>query len=128
MPDLDPIVAVSDGSPHVEIERRKHIRYKVAALPRIRFLTQPGFCFDHGLLKDISASGLCLIVDHVLPVAAQLVVQLPGRRRGNSLSRSARVLRVESDSAGRWLVGCQLSSLLSDEEVRDLRAGCESTS
>ena len=126
MPDPDPFVPAFDGSPQLEIERRKHVRYVVAALPRIRFMTQPGFCFDHGLLKDVSVSGFCLIVDHALPVAAQLIVQLPGSRRGRSLSRSSRVLRVEPDDDGRWLVGCQLSSLLSDEEISELRAGCES--
>src|SRR5215471_4162588 len=120
MPDLDPFVSASEGSPRVEIERRKHVRYAAEAIPRIRFLIQPGFCFEHGLLKDVSVSGLCLIVDHALPVAAQLIVQLPGRRRGSSLSRLARVLRVEPDGDGRWLVGCQLSSLLSDEEISNL--------
>jgi hypothetical protein len=45
-----------------------------------------------------------------------------------SLSRSARVLRVEPDGEGRWLVGCELSSLLSDEEITALRAGCETAS
>ena len=120
MPDPDPFVSGSDGSPPLEIERRKHVRYKLAALPRIRFMTQPGFCFDLGLLKDVSVSGLCLIVDHALPVAAQLIVQLPGRHRGSSLSRSVRVLRVEPDGDGRWLVGCQLSSLLTDEEISNL--------
>ena len=80
---------------------------------------------SRGMLKDISVSGFCLILKHALPVDARLIVQLPGRRRGISLSRAARVLRVESDGESRWLVGCELSSLLSDEEITALRAGCE---
>jgi hypothetical protein len=108
-----------------EVERRRFVRYALAAPPLIRCLVQPGFRFDHGLLKDISVSGFCLILKHALPVDARLIVQLPGRRRGISLSRAARVLRVESDGEGRWLVGCELSSLLSDEEITALRAGCE---
>jgi hypothetical protein len=127
MPDPAPLVPAPDASPQAEIERRKFVRYALAAPPRTRFLAQPGFLFDAGLLRDVSVSGLCLILDHVLPVDARLIVQLPGRRRGSSLSRSARVLRVEPDGDGRWLVGCQLSSLLSDEEITALRASCEST-
>ena len=111
-----------------EVERRKFMRYALATPPRIRLLVQPGFRFDEGMLKDISVSGFCLILKHALPVDARLIVQLPGRRRGISISRSARVLRVEPDGEGRWLVGCELSSLLSDEEITALRAGCETAS
>jgi hypothetical protein len=127
MPDPDPFVSASDTSPQAEIERRKVVRYSPAAPPRIRFLAQPGFRFDHGLLKNVSVGGLCLILNHALPLDARLIVQLPSQRRGSSLSRSARVLHVEQDSDGRWLVGCQLTSVLSDEELAALRACCEST-
>jgi hypothetical protein len=121
-------VEAAVSSSQEELERRKFVRYALATPPRIRLLVQPGFRFDEGMLKDISVSGFCLILKHALPVDARLIVQLPGRRRGMSLSRSARVLRVESHGEGRWLVGCELSSLLSDEEITALRAGCETAS
>ena len=121
MPDAAPLVPASDASSQAEIERRKYVRYALAAPPRTRFLIQPGFRFYHGLLKDISVSGFCLILNHALPLDARLIVQLPGRRRGSSLSRSARVLRVKPDGDGRWLVGCQLSLLLSEEEIAEMR-------
>ena len=128
MPTPASSVEADVTSSQEEVERRKFVRYALATPPRIRCLVQPGFRFDDALLKDISVRGFCLILKHVLPVDARLIVQLPGRRRGISLSRAARVLRVEPDGEGRWLVGCELSSLLSDEEITALRAGCETTS
>jgi hypothetical protein len=128
MPTPASSVEAAVTSSQEESDRRKFVRYALATPPRIRCLVQPGFRFDDALLKDISVSGFCLILKHALPVDARLIVQLPGRRRGISLSRAARVLRVEADGEGRWLVGCELSSLLSDEEITALRAGCETAS
>jgi hypothetical protein len=85
-----------------------------------RSLAQPNCQFRNGILKDISARGLCLILDCALPVGQRLVVQIPGRRRGSSLSRLAQVLRVEPNGEGRWLVGCKMNCPLSNEEIRVL--------
>ena len=125
MPNSDPFELASDQSLQSEIERRKFVRYVLDPPAPTRFLAQPGFQMGKGLLKDVSVSGFCLIVDQPLPVDARLVVRLPGHRRGTTLSRSARVLRVEPDGEGRWLVGCQLSGLLSNEEMAALRASCQ---
>jgi hypothetical protein len=103
------------------IERRAFVRYCLIRPPPVRFLAQPGFEFREGLLRDISTCGLCLLLDQPLQVAARLVVQLPSRRCGSSLSRAARVLRVEPDGQGRWIVGCQLSAPLSPEEMRAIQ-------
>jgi hypothetical protein len=86
-------------------------------------LAQPGFQFREGILQDVSAAGLCLIVDQLLTVGSRLIVQLPGRRHGSSLSRAARVLRVESLGPDRWRVGCRLSGVLSPEELTALQTG-----
>src|SRR5919109_1380314 len=83
-------------------ERRRYVRYRLAPRPRTRYLAQPGFQFGEGLLHDVSAGGLCLLVAHALTVGARLIVQLPGRRHGSSMSRAARVLRVDPDGPGRW--------------------------
>jgi len=103
------------------IERRAFVRYCLIPPPPVRFLAQPGFEFREGLLRDVSTCGLCMVLDQPLPVTARLVVQLPSRRRGSSLSRPARVLRVEPDGQGRWIVGCQLSAPLSHEEMKAIR-------
>src|SRR5262245_9993918 len=125
MPHPDPFELASDQSRQTEIERRKFVRYVLDTPAPTRFLAQPGFQMGKGLLKDVALSGFCLIVDQSLPVDARLVVRLPGHRRGSTLSRSARVLRVEPDGEGSWLVGCQLSWPLSDEEMSALRASCQ---
>src|SRR5262249_37352938 len=96
-------------------ERRKYVRYRLAPHRRARYLAQTGFQFGDGLLHDVSAGGVCLLVDRALAVGARLIVQLPCRRHG-SMSRAARVLRVDPDGPGRWRVGCRLSISLSPED------------
>ena len=74
--------------------------------------------FREGLLKDISTRGLCLILDDAPAVGKRHIVQLPGRQRGTSLCRVVQVKHVESDGAGRWLVGCEICTALSNEQIR----------
>jgi hypothetical protein len=74
--------------------------------------------FREGLLKDISPRGLCLILDEAVPVSKRLVVRLPGRKRGTSLCRVVQVKHVQPNGAGRWLVGCEMNSALSNEQLR----------
>jgi hypothetical protein len=76
--------------------------------------------FRDGLLKDISPRGLCLILDEALAVSKRIVVRLPGRWRGASLCRVVQVKHVEPDGAGRWLIGCEMSTALSNEQMRML--------
>jgi hypothetical protein len=105
----------------VKIERRATVRYYLLPNPPVRFLARPGFQFGTALLRDVSATGLCLALEQYLEAGTRLVVQLPGRRRGSSLSRTAVVLRVQALDDGRWLAGCQLNPRLSDHEMRELR-------
>ena len=86
-----------------------------------RFLVQPGFQFGEGRLQDISAAGFCLLLNHPLALKTRLVIQLPGRRPGSSLSRTALVVRVKEEKPGSWLLGCQLNSPLSPEELSRLQ-------
>jgi hypothetical protein len=98
-------------------ERRAFVRYRLATSPQVRLLAQPGFQFRRGFLRDVSVCGVCLEVNEELAVATRLVVQFPARRKGSSLSRAGRVLRLQPDGQGRWLVGCRLHLPLSPEEV-----------
>ena len=99
-------------------ERRLFVRYCCEPPPRVRSLVQPEMQFREGLLKDISPRGLCLILDEAVPVSKRLVVRLPGRKRGTSLCRVVQVKHVQPNGAGRWLVGCEMNSALSNEQLR----------
>ena len=107
MSDTEPSLNVPDAA-DANAERRRFVRYCCAPYPRVRSLTQPEMQFREGLLKDVSRRGLCLILDDAPAVATGLIVQLPDRQRGASLCRVVQVKHVESDGAGRWLVGCEI--------------------
>jgi hypothetical protein len=120
MPDSASLANVQSDAHHLRTERRRFVRYSLRPRPRTRWLVQPELRLHDGLLKDISVHGLCLILDHALPLGQQLVVQLRGQQRGGSLCRVAKVQRVEPDGAGQWLVGCELITPLTNEQMRSL--------
>ena len=116
-----PTSPFSASTTELSPERRRSVRYYALTSPRTRFLVQPGFQFGEGRLQDISAAGFCLLLNHPLALKTRLVVQLPGRRPGSSLSRTALVVRVQEEKQGSWLLGCQLNSPLSPEELSRLQ-------
>jgi len=118
MPDTTPSQNVPSAASLPEAERRLFVRYCCDPPPRVRSLVQPEMHFREGLLKDISPRGLCLILDEAIPVSKRLVVRLPGRQRGTSLCRVVHVKHVEPDGSGRWLVGCEMNTALSNEQMR----------
>jgi hypothetical protein len=113
---VDPIVPLQPA----DSERREVARFCCLARHPVRFLVQPSFQFGTGFLKDLSATSICLEYEQELEPAATLVVQLPGRRRGSSLTRVARVVRSTPAEYGRWLIACKLTYRLSDDEIGTL--------
>ena len=101
-------------------DRRELVRFRCLARHPVRFLMQPSFRFGTGLLKDLSAGSICLDFEQSLEPGATLVVQLPGRRKGSSLTRVARVVRATASECGRWLIACKLTYRLTDEEIGTL--------
>ena len=127
MTNTGPSLDAPSAAPSPEAERRRFVRYCCAPYPRVRSLVQPEMQFREGLLKDVSTRGLCLILDDAPEVGKGLIVQLPGRQRGTSLGRLVQVKYVESDGAGRWLVGCEMRTALSNEQLRLLAQVVPST-
>jgi hypothetical protein len=101
-------------------DRREQGRFCCLARHPVRFLVQPSFQFGTGCLKDLSATSICVDYESALEPGSTLVVQLPGRRKGSSLTRVARVVRSTPAESGRWLIACQLTYRLSDEEMGTL--------
>jgi hypothetical protein len=104
-------------------ERRASLRYYFRQRPMVRFLVRPSFQCGRAFIKDICATGIGLLLTHEVTTGTVLFLQLRGRRRGTTLTQLARVVHVEPDGPGRWLVGCKLTCPLSDEELRDALRG-----
>jgi hypothetical protein len=55
-----------------------------------------------------------------LPPGTILLLNLPGRRHGDTLTQSARVVHAAPLPNGRWLVGARLSRPLSELELKEI--------
>jgi hypothetical protein len=74
------------------------------------------------VLQDVSTEGASLVLHHDPGPAAVLLLQLPGRRAGQTNTRVARVVDVESEPDDRWRVGCRFTPPLSDAELALVRS------
>ena len=128
MPD-DPVdVPAPDTLPCLESDRRRFLRYQFSRPRPSRFFTRPECQRGQALLRDISACGIGLILDHAVPVSTKLVVALPCLGRPGTFCCAARVLHVKPDGPERWLVGCHLGSPLNETVVDAIRFAVEASS
>jgi hypothetical protein len=99
-------------------ERRHCARYHYRRQPLVRYLVRPSFQAGRAFLRDLSRHGMALLVTRLLDPGTVLFVQLRGRRRGTTCTQLARVIHVTEQSPGRWLVGCELTCPLDDDQLR----------
>ena len=71
-------------------------------------------------VRDLSAGGIGLVVSRRFEVGTILSVELPSTTQGPSVSVLARVVRCAALADGRWLIGCEFASPLSEDDVRAL--------
>jgi hypothetical protein len=74
-------------------------------------------------VRDISAGGVGLLLQHRFRPGTPLVIQLKGRGESWCRAVGARVVHatpVWAEDGAWWLVGCAFSSPLSEEELRIL--------
>jgi hypothetical protein len=115
-PNAPQAAAGCDRAP--EPERRSCARHPYRRLPLVRYLVRPSFNCGRAFLRDLSHDGLALLVSQPLEPGTVLFVQLRGRRPGATHAQLARVVHVTPQAPGHWLVGCQLTSPLSDDQLR----------
>ena len=103
------------------MERRIWVRYPCL----METLYQPGegridFKWLMAEVKDIATGGMSLLLQYRFepgtPLAIALLTSAPQFER----TLQTHVVHVEVQEDGRWLTGCALSGILSDEELRAL--------
>jgi len=101
-------------------ERRGCPRYACGRGWRVRYVVRPSFHSARGLIRDISASGVCLVVGRRLEPGTVLLLQLP-----SGPTRLARVVRVRDPRwwgwPTGWVVGCRFATPLGDLDLTLLR-------
>lgn len=69
-------------------------------------------------VRDISSGGICLYLRRRFETGTPLIVEFPNVG-GDKLMVTVRVARVVAERGG-WIIGCQLDSPLSDEDLKAL--------
>ena len=100
------------------VEQRGSPRLCPVLRPTVRLFVAPHYRPATAHLRDLSVTGVGLLVRQEVPEAAVLLVQL-GNGQGGTRTQLARVVRRRTLGAGCWLLGCQWLCLLGEAELRD---------
>jgi serine/threonine protein kinase len=101
-------------------ERRAHARHASRAESRCAPLASHQEDEWVATVHDISLSGIGLLVNRRFEIGTVLQVRVPDQYRGAPGRLLARVMRQQARSSRKWLIGCQFSSPLSQEELQSL--------
>ena len=71
-------------------------------------------------VRNVSTSGLCLVLNRRLERGAGLAIELPGTDSDSPSTLLVRVMNIRAEGAGAWILGCAFVSPLSDEELQAL--------
>ncbi len=88
-------------------------------IPR-RLSLEPGKDLDDGWVVDLSAGGLCVLLNVRPKPGDVLSMELESNPDHLPVELQARVVRVEALPEGDWLVGCQYLEPISEEMVNAL--------
>jgi hypothetical protein len=126
MPEPTVIVQAEFSARLSPEERRNATRYFCSCPHPVHLLVRPGASVIKGIISDISAQGIGLLIDRPLRPGTVLVVHL--RRDRPSLLQTARVIHSRALPDGAWSVGCELTIPLPEKDLRSLvqETGAES--
>jgi hypothetical protein len=71
-------------------------------------------------IRDVSASGLCLVLRRRFEPGAGLTVELPREGGTPPSTILARVVYVRAEPGGVWALGCRFLSTLGEDEMQAL--------
>ena len=103
------------------IERRLEVRFPSRLKGACRAVGGDQDVSWMAQVKDISASGIGLLLPRRFERGTVLAVEWPQPKANRPRRLLLRVVRVQALSRGQWLVGCTFASRLSEDEVEDLR-------
>jgi hypothetical protein len=103
----------------LRLERRANIRYACEQMTFCRSLSVPRERFWTAVVRDLSASGIGLLVRSSFELGTILAIELQGLRSARTLL--GRVIHARPQASGGWIIGCELASNLSDAELHTLQ-------
>jgi hypothetical protein len=100
-----------------EVERRSTERFYSNRKPPVRFIARPSLVSHRAFVRDVSETGLGLIVDQPFEIGTVLAIQLRSASAGASYILAGKVVHLTPHLDGIWVLGCSLSRRLTDEEI-----------
>ncbi len=100
-------------------ERRAHVRYSHALRTTCRPLGREAGTWS-ARVRDVSRSGVALLMDREVRLGAVLVVALDGLGGRFARPQLMRAIRVRPEGAGAWNVGCTFVTPLSEDDLQAL--------
>jgi len=101
------------------INRRVAVRHPASASVSTR-LTRDTARARRATIRDISVSGLALIVRSPLKAGTDLLVQMKNEALDLAYDLAARVIHATSQPRGRWIIGCAFARELTPSELETL--------
>ena len=110
-PNLSQQAAMPSG------ERRAAARRRYLEGPLLCFLVLGSAHHRSATFRDVSISGVGLLVGSPLEPGTLIYLQVPGEEEESIRSLRARVVRAARWEDGSWLVGCEFARGLTPEEL-----------
>ncbi len=107
--------------PNPKAERRASVRYQSNLKGSCQTLSAHRETSWEATVRDISPEGIGLLLNRRFEPRAVLSIELIDSRDERPRLLLARVIHATALPEGGWLIGCELVSPLSDEEVDALR-------
>jgi c-di-GMP-binding flagellar brake protein YcgR len=111
---------VSSGPP--EEERRVRVRYPANLETTFEPVNGTEVKRLSGRVRNISASGINLVVPHHFEPGSMLSIDLPGAKGQSSYSVLACVVHTTATAEGEWTLGCTFSRDVGDDVLRQFGA------
>jgi hypothetical protein len=100
------------------IERRASVRFQCSTSASCSSLAP--FERLNGMTRDISKTGIALILGTSIREGLELVIDLKTKNPGICLTLLARVVHSTLEAEGTWVVGCEFITTPTEEQIRAL--------
>jgi hypothetical protein len=102
------------------INQRATIRYQCAPATAGRVAVAEDREFQRAWVLDLSSKGIGLELTRTLPIGTLVIVQLKGAHNGKIYEFPAHVIHATPTPTGDYIIGCELVTRLSDEDLEAL--------
>ena len=102
---------------HAWIRRRAETRYHCGPATAGRVSQSDDETLRRAWILNLSATGIGLLLDGALEPGTQLIIHLKSNDAGTFFDLPARVAHATLQANGEWLIGCELTEKLRQDDL-----------